>query len=111
LSLRRLAAVELGPRAAGAEESAVESRGATAGRGRGLELDEVVERLAMVCRRSPPELSPGPLTVLGHVAWWMGDGAMARTAVQRALEVDPDYRLAVLLERMVDVAVRPRRIA
>jgi hypothetical protein len=69
--------------------------------------DGVVERLAMVCRAAPVELSPGPLTVLAHVAWYLGDGALARTALDRALEVDPDYRLAALLERMVDVAFRP----
>ena len=69
----------------------------------------VVARLAAACRHSPPELSPGPLTVLGHVAWWQGDGAVARTAVEQALAVDPGYRLAVLLQRMVDVAARPPR--
>lgn len=68
----------------------------------------LVERLATVCRAAPPELSPGPLTVLAHVVWWQGDGALARTALDLALSVDPDYRLAVLLERMVDVAARPR---
>jgi hypothetical protein len=41
----------------------------------------------------------------------LGDGALSRTALDRALEVDPDYRLAMLLERMVDVAVRPRASA
>lgn len=76
-----------------------------------MDSETLVERLATVCRRSPPELSPGPLTVIGHVTWWLGDGALARTAVERALEIDPDYRLAVLLARMVDVAVRPSRSA
>jgi hypothetical protein len=71
----------------------------------------LVDRLAMVCRAAPPELSPGPLTVLAHVVWWQGDGALARTALDRALAVDPDYRLAALLERMVDVAARPRATA
>jgi hypothetical protein len=65
----------------------------------------------MVCRAAPPELSPGPLTVLAHVVWWQGDGALARTALDQALAVDPDYRLAALLERMVDVAARPRATA
>jgi hypothetical protein len=73
--------------------------------------DGLVERLAMVCRSAPPELSPGPLTLLAHVVWWLGDGALARTALDRALEVDPDYRLATLLARMVDVAARPRASA
>jgi hypothetical protein len=71
----------------------------------------LVDRLAMVCRAAPPELSPGPLTVLAHVVWWHGDGALARTALDLALAVDPDYRLAALLERMVDVAARPRATA
>ena len=71
----------------------------------------LVDRLAMVCRAAPPELSPGPLTVLAHVVWWQGDGALARTALDQALAVDPDYRLAALLERMVDVAARPRATA
>jgi hypothetical protein len=71
----------------------------------------LVDRLAMVCRAAPPELSPGPLTVLAQVVWWQGDGALARTALDRALAQDPDYRLAALLERMVDVAARPRATA
>jgi hypothetical protein len=45
---------------------------------------------------------------LAHLAWWLGDGALARTALDRALAVDSDYRLATLLERMVDVAARPQ---
>jgi hypothetical protein len=73
--------------------------------------DGLVDRLAMVCREAPSELSPGPLTVLAHVVWWLGDGALARTALDRALDVDPDYRLAMLLGRMVDVAMRPRASA
>ena len=81
------------------------------GRTPALDSETLVERLAMLCRRSPPELSPGPLTIIGHVTWWLGDGALARTAVERALEVDPDYRLALLLSRMVDVAIRPPRSA
>lgn len=71
----------------------------------------LVDRLAMVCREAPVELSPGPLTVLAHVVWWLGDGALARTALDGALEVDPDYRLAMLLGRMVDVAMRPQASA
>jgi hypothetical protein len=88
------------PSAAGAAEVA----GEVAGEG-------LVDRLALVCRAAPPELSPGPLTVLAHVVWWQGDGALARTALDRALAVDPDYRLAALLERMVDIAARPRATA
>ena len=48
-----------------------------------------------------------PLTVLASFTWWRGDGALTRIALERALAVDPDYRLARLLERMVDLAIRP----
>ena len=71
------------------------------------EHDRVTERLADLCRHGPAELSPGPLTVLASFTWWLGDGALTRTALDRALEVDPGYRLAQLLERMVSLAIRP----
>ena len=38
-----------------------------------------------------------PLTVLASFTWWRGDGALTRIALDRALAVDPDYRLARLL--------------
>jgi len=103
-SLRRLAEAELPPRS-----TLLWGRGGDADPDDAAPdvADGVVERLAMVCRAAPVELSPGPLTVLAHVAWWLGDGALARTALDRALAVDPDYRLAAILERMVDVAFRP----
>jgi transposase len=41
------------------------------------------------------------------VAWWRGDGALARTCLDRALDATPGYRLALLLERMLDLGVRP----
>ena len=37
----------------------------------------------------------------------MGDGALARTCLERALAAAPGYRLALLLERMLDLGVRP----
>ena len=70
--------------------------------------DEVTERLMRLCRHSPLELSPAPLTVLANHTWWHGDGALTRIALERALVVEPDYRLARLLERMVDLSIRPR---
>jgi len=40
------------------------------------------------------------------VAWVAGDGAIARAAVDRAVRLAPDYRLALLLERLVDTGLR-----
>jgi hypothetical protein len=114
-SLRRIAEAELPPRStllwgrgAGVVAGAADEGADVADVADVVDVaDGIVERLAMVCRAAPVELTPGPLTVLAHVAWYLGDGALARTALDRALEVDADYRLAAILERMVDVAYRP----
>jgi Domain of unknown function (DUF4192) len=64
-------------------------------------------RLVTVCAALPEAWTVPPLTVLASFTWWRGDGALTRMALERALAVDPDYRLARLLERMVDLAIRP----
>jgi hypothetical protein len=65
-------------------------------------------RLAFVCRAVPDAQAPPLLTVLANFAWCLGNGALAREALDRALKIAPDYRLAKLLERMLDLAIRPR---
>jgi hypothetical protein len=78
------------------------SDGAAAIAGRRL-----LARLQALARSVPDDHAAGVLTVLANLAWWQGDGALARTCLDRALESAPDYRLARLLERMVDLGVRP----
>lgn len=68
-------------------------------------------RLAQLCRMVPDEQAAPVLTVLANLTWWLGDGALTRVALERALDVEPDYRLARLLDRMVDLAIRPRASA
>ena len=51
-------------------------------------------------------VAPGVLTVLAAVAWAGGDGALALTSLDRALAADPEYTLALLLERMVTYGIR-----
>lgn len=63
-------------------------------------------RLQHLVRAVPDEHAPAFLTVLANLAWWTGDGALARTCLDRALAADPGYRLAVLLEQMVDLGIR-----
>ncbi len=55
----------------------------------------------------PDEVAAPALSVLASFAWWRGNGALARVALNRALRCDPTYRLALLLDRMVDLAIRP----
>lgn len=66
-------------------------------------------RLQHLVRAVPDEHAAAALTVLANLAWWLGDGALARTCLERALGATPDYRLALLLERMLDLGVRPGR--
>jgi hypothetical protein len=75
----------------------------TAVRDRVLELaltaePSALEELWTECtRRAPVPLDAAPATLLAVSAWLRGDGAMANIALERALDSDPDYRLAALL--------------
>ena len=53
------------------------------------------------------EGSPGALTLLGVIAWWEGGGAEARIWIDRALEVEPGYRLALLISQALDAGMPP----
>ena len=68
-------------------------------------------RLVQLCRLLPAREAAPMLTVLANFAWCLGDGALARAALERALVAEPGYRLACLLERMVELAIRPRASA
>jgi hypothetical protein len=72
-------------------------------------LQRIERRLGEFCAALPDAWAVSALTVLASFAWWRGDGALTRIALERALRVDPHYRLARLLERMVDLAIRPER--
>jgi hypothetical protein len=76
--------------------------GAASARGR------LTARLQWLVRAIPDLRAAPALTVLANFTWWGGDGAVTRVALDRALEHSPGYRLALLLERMVDLGVRPR---
>lgn len=67
----------------------------------------LLARLQSLARSVPDEHAAPVLTVLASCAWWRGDGALARTCVDRALRARPEYRLALLLEGMLDLGVRP----
>ena len=58
-------------------------------------------------RRAPVPLDAAPATLLAVCAWLRGDGAMARIALDRALDSQPDYALADLLVRALDAGLSP----
>ncbi len=71
----------------------------------------IERRLCELSAVLPDRWAVSTLTVLASFTWWRGDGALTRVALDRALRIDPHYRLAVLLERMVDLAIRPERLS
>ena len=66
-----------------------------------------VELWRELVRRSPGELRPGPSSLLAFAAWQHGDGALAWCAIDRCLEVDPDYSMAHLVAGLLTRAVPP----
>lgn len=68
-------------------------------------------RLGEVTGLVPRELTPSLLTLVGLLAWWTGDGTVAGSCLERALDVDPDHRLAGLMLDLLAQGVRPWDLA
>jgi len=60
-----------------------------------------------VLHRAEPDLVPAPASLFAFAAWRSGDGGIARLALQRALEVDPRYRMARLLHQAITHGLPP----
>ncbi|MEU8112733.1 DUF4192 domain-containing protein [Micromonospora sp. NPDC048947] len=69
--------------------------------------DQHVTFWAEVTRRADEALVPAPATVLALTAWRCGDGVLALMAVERALQIDPDYQLADLLLQALHAGLPP----
>lgn len=92
-------------------DSARHSNGsAAADDARAEQNDRLVERLCWLARHTPQAHAPAVLTVLASFTWHLGEGTLTRVALDRALALDPGYRLALLIERMLDLAIRPSRV-
>jgi len=69
------------------------------------------ETLWVECtRRAPSPLDAGPATLLAIGAWLRGDGAMANVALERALDSDPDYGLAQMLQGALFSCLPPKQL-
>ncbi|KGN31220.1 hypothetical protein N798_09160 [Knoellia flava TL1] len=94
------------------ESTALLRRHVTTGAVTTSEHSEVVLRRLLAMTTRVPDAWPAEVaaicTVAGCVAWGVGNGSTAGDAVARALRVDPDYRLAAFLDRMVEHQMRPR---
>jgi hypothetical protein len=63
-----------------------------------------------LARRSLPPYRAAPLFLLGWAAWRRGDGALARIAVEQALQEDAAYGAALLLLDILDHGIRPDEV-
>lgn len=68
----------------------------------------VQARLESLCRLTPAEHAAPLLAIVASYAWWSGDGARARVAVDRALALEPDHRLCHLIAESLDHGLRAR---
>jgi hypothetical protein len=60
-----------------------------------------------VTRRAEPALVPAPASLLAFTAWQQGNGALALLALQRALNSDPSYTMALLLAEALQRCIPP----
>jgi hypothetical protein len=66
-----------------------------------------VEVWLRVVHRVPPELSAGPLALVGIAGWISGHGALLNCCADRLDELDPRYSMGRLLADISDGAVSP----
>lgn len=66
-----------------------------------------LDRLLGLAARMPAAESVPLLTLAGAVAWRMGEGTIANEAVGGALDLDPAYRMALLLRAALDRGLPP----
>ncbi|SHM45834.1 DUF4192 family protein [Cryptosporangium aurantiacum] len=61
-------------------------------------------------RRVPPPYAAAPATLLAVSAYRRGDGALADVYLRRALDDDPDYRMADLVLTSLENGFRPSQV-
>jgi hypothetical protein len=72
--------------------------------------DALLSLVTQVVRRAPPPDDAPACTLLAWVAYERGNGAMVNVALDRALDSDPSYRLALLLQAALDGQLPPSEI-
>jgi hypothetical protein len=60
-----------------------------------------------ITRRAQPHLAAPPASLLAFAAWRSGAGALASVAIDRALQANPTYSLAQLLDRALREGLPP----
>jgi hypothetical protein len=76
-------------------------------RGSGLSLYHHRALWQEVLHRAETDVVPAPACLFAFAAWRCGDGGIARLALERALDVDPRYRMANLLHDAITLGLPP----
>lgn len=67
----------------------------------------ISERMARVVAAAPDTHVAAPATLLAILRWQVGDGSRASAAVERALDADPAYTLARLVDGCLATGMHP----
>ncbi|MFT3662617.1 MAG: DUF4192 domain-containing protein [Gordonia sp. (in: high G+C Gram-positive bacteria)] len=73
--------------------------------------DDAEELWIRLARRLTGRAGAAAATLLGHLHYMAGHGAFAGVALERALQLDPDYHLAQLLDSALQHGMRPSGLA
>ncbi|MFB4311902.1 DUF4192 domain-containing protein [Actinomadura sp. GTD37] len=63
-----------------------------------------------IVRRVEEPCAPAPASLLAFAAYSAGDGGLANVALQRALDADPAYSMAVILREVIDAGIPPAQL-
>ncbi|MEU8802536.1 DUF4192 domain-containing protein [Spirillospora sp. NPDC048819] len=63
-----------------------------------------------VLRRVEEPYAPAPASLLAFAAYSAGDGGLANVALERALDADPAYSMAVLLREVINAGIPPSKV-
>jgi uncharacterized protein DUF4192 len=71
-------------------------------------FNEAHQRLWVdLIRHLPADVVAAPAALLAFTAWQAGDGALASVAIERALEADPEYSMALLIADALHAGLPP----
>lgn len=72
----------------------------------GERLARITDVMRMIGAYSPED-APAALALVGYLYWWAGRSGAAAEYVQAALDADPSYSLARLVEQALDIQLPP----
>ncbi|MFI0407965.1 DUF4192 domain-containing protein [Actinomadura sp. 3N508] len=63
-----------------------------------------------IVRRVGEPYVPAPASLLAFAAYSAGDGGLANVAIERALDADPAYSMAVILREVINAGIPPSKL-